>query len=39
MRKPVIYICENNGADQLFGKCEAGQRLCFRYIGSTMSSF
>ena len=32
MRKPVFYICENKGADQLRSKCAADQRLCFRYI-------
>ena len=36
MRKPTFCICENKGADQLHGDCEADQRLCFRYIDSTI---
>ena len=36
MRKPTICICENKDADQLRGYCEADQRLCFRYIDSTL---
>ena len=31
MRKPTFCICENKGADQLHG-----DRLCFRYIDSTI---
>ena len=33
MRKPTFCICENKDADQLR---EADQRLCFRYIDSTI---
>ena len=36
VRKPVFRICENKDADQLRGNREADQRLCFRYIGSTI---
>ena len=36
MRKPMFCICENKGADQLHRDCEADQRLCFRYIDSTI---
>ena len=36
MRKPYFYICENKDADQLRGNREADQRLCFRYIDSTI---
>ena len=36
MRKPTFCICENKGADQLRSHCEADQRLCFRYTGSTL---
>ena len=36
MRKPTFYICENKDADQLRGNREANQRLCFRYIDSTL---
>ena len=36
MRKPAFYICENKDADQLRGNCEADQRLCFRFIESTI---
>ena len=34
--KPTICIGENKGADQLRGKREADQRLCFRYSDSTI---
>ena len=34
MRKPTSCICENKGADR-----EADQRLCFRYIHSTIPPF
>ena len=37
MRKPAFCICENKDADQLRGNREADQRLCFRYIDSTIS--
>ena len=36
MRKPAFFICENKDADQLRGNREADQRLCFRYIDSTI---
>ena len=36
MRKPAFSICENKDADQLRGKREADQGLCFRYIDSTI---
>ena len=36
MRKPTICICENKDTDQLRGNREADQRLCFRYITSTI---
>ena len=34
--KPGFCICENKDADQLRGNREADQRLCFRYIDSTI---
>ena len=36
MRKPTFCICENKYADQLRSNREADQRLCFRYIDSTI---
>ena len=36
MRKPSFCICENKDADELRGKREADQRLCFRYIDGTI---
>ena len=36
MRKPIFGICKNKDADQLRSKCEADQRLCFRYTDSTI---
>ena len=36
MRKPAFCICEKKDADQFSGNREADQRLCFRYIGSTI---
>ena len=36
MRKTAFYICENKDADQLRGNREADQRLCFRYMDSTI---
>ena len=36
MRKPTFCICKNKDADQLRGNREADQRLCFRYIDSTI---
>ena len=36
IRKPAFCICENKDADQLRGNREADQRLCFRYIDSTI---
>ena len=40
MRNPdfCIILCENKDADQLRGNREAGLRLCFRFIYSTMPS-
>ena len=35
-QKPAFRICENKDADQLRGNREADQRLCFRYIDSTI---
>ena len=36
MRNLAFCICENNGADQLRSHCVADQRLCFRYIDTSM---
>ena len=36
MRKLAFCICENKDADQLCGNRTADQRLCFRYIDSTI---
>ena len=36
MRKVTFCICENKDADQLRRDREADQRLCFRYIDSTI---
>ena len=36
MRKPDFCLCENKGADQLCSNCTADQRLCFRYLDSTI---
>ena len=36
VRKPAFCICENNGADQLRGNCEADQCLCFPYTDSSI---
>ena len=39
MRKLAFCLCENKDADQLLGNREdreADQRLCFRYIDSTV---
>ena len=36
MRKPTFCLCENKDADQLRGNREAEQRLCFRYLDSTI---
>ena len=36
MRKLAFCICENKDADQLRGNREADQRLCFRYMDSTI---
>ena len=35
-KKPAFCICENKEADQLRGNREADQRLCFRYVDSTI---
>ena len=37
VRNPAFCICENKDADQLRGNREADQRLCFRYIASTIA--
>ena len=37
MRKLDFGLCENKDADQLYSNCEADQRLCFRYMDSTIS--
>ena len=34
--KPTICLGENKGADQLRSNREADQRLCFRYMDSTI---
>ena len=36
MGKPTICIGENKDADQLRGNREADQRLCFRFLDSTI---
>ena len=36
MRKSMSCICENKDTDQLRGNREADQRLCFRYLVSTI---
>ena len=36
VRKLAFCICENKDADQLPGNPEADQRLCFRYMDSTI---
>ena len=36
MGKPTICIGKNKGADQLCSNCKADQRLCFRYMDSTI---
>ena len=36
MRKMAFCICENKDPDQLGGNREADQRLCFRFIDSTI---
>ena len=36
MRKPEFCICENKGADQLCVNRTTDQRLCFRYMDSTI---
>ena len=35
-RKPAFLICKNTVADQVYGNRAANQRLCFRYIDSTI---
>ena len=37
MRKLTSCIGENKDADKLRSNCEADQRLCFRYMGSTIT--
>ena len=36
MGKTTICIGKNKGEDQLRSNCEADQRLCFRYMDSTI---
>ena len=36
IKSATIYMCENNGADQLRGNHEADQRFCFRYTDNTL---
>ena len=36
MRKPVFFMCENNGGDQLWGSRTADLCLCFHCIDSTI---
>ena len=36
MRKATFCLCENKDADQLRVNREADQRLCFRFIDSTI---
>ena len=36
MRKPDFCLCENKDTDQLCSNCTADQRLCFRYLDSTI---
>ena len=36
VRKLNFCQCENKGADQLRSNCEAVERLCFRYMDSTI---
>ena len=36
VRKAAFCICKNKDADQLRGYREADQRLCFRYMDSTI---
>ena len=36
VRKPDFCLCENKDADQFRGNRETDQRLCFRYLGSTI---
>ena len=36
MKNPLFCIWENKDTDQLRGDREADQRLCFRYIDSTI---
>ena len=37
MRKHEFCICENKGSDHLCSKCTAGQRLCLRYMDSSIA--
>ena len=36
MRKPAFCICKNKGADQLHGKCPAGQHIFATYIAQSL---
>ena len=33
---PLVYICDNKGADQLQGNCATDQHLCFCFIDSSI---
>ena len=35
-KETTICMCENKDADQLHGHRKADQRLCFRYMASTI---
>ena len=36
VRKSAFCICKNKDADQLRSNCAADQRICFRYINTTI---
>ena len=36
MTKPEFCLCQNKGTDQHHSHCEADQRLCFRYMDTTI---
>ena len=37
MRKQAIGVCKNKDADQLRGNLATDQRICFRFIDSTIT--
>ena len=39
VRKLAFCVCENKATDQLCGNLTADQRLCFRYMDSTIPLF